>query len=50
MIRLRHPKGVSTIQLDSVKTVNDLQQNIYTTTQILPSRQIRESFLDNPAH
>lgn len=43
MIRLRHPKGVSTIQLDSVKTVNDLQQNIYTTTQILPSRQILKS-------
>ncbi|KAG6860407.1 hypothetical protein C0995_011526 [Termitomyces sp. Mi166 len=41
-IRLRHPSGVSTIQvaLDrSDFTVQDLQQEIYVVTQILPSRQ-----------
>lgn len=42
-IRLRHPKGVSTIEVLSDSTVQDLQQEIYAQTQILPSRQIRPS-------
>jgi ubiquitin thioesterase OTU1 len=43
-IRLRHPKGVCTIELLSDSTVQDLQQQIYAQTQILPSRQIRLFF------
>ncbi|KAH9483705.1 Putative ubiquitin thioesterase otu1 [Psilocybe cubensis] len=42
-VRLRHPKGVSTIEvlLDAPDfTILDLQQEIYATTNILPSRQI----------
>ena len=42
-IRLRHAKGVSTIEVLSDSTVQDLQQEIYAQTQILPSRQIRLS-------
>ena len=39
-IRLRHPKGVSTLDLDlDNQTVLDLQQEIYKTTEILPSQQ-----------
>ncbi|KAG6918114.1 hypothetical protein DXG01_016301 [Tephrocybe rancida] len=41
-IRLRHPSGVSTIQVALDRddfTVQDLQQEIYAATQILPSRQ-----------
>ncbi|KAE9409557.1 OTU-domain-containing protein [Gymnopus androsaceus JB14] len=41
-IRLRHPTGVATIQVpfdDSQYTVQDLQQEIYAASQILPSRQ-----------
>ena len=41
-IRLRHPKGVSTIQIPLDKedyTVQDLLQEIYKATEILPSRQ-----------
>ncbi|KAG5354046.1 hypothetical protein C0989_009744 [Termitomyces sp. Mn162] len=41
-IRLRHPSGVSTIQVALDRgdfTVQDLQQEIYIATQILPSRQ-----------
>ena len=43
-IRLRHPKGVSTIEvsLDPEFTVQDLQQEIYASSNILPSRQIRQ--------
>ena len=40
-IRLRHANGVSTIEVPSDSTVQDLQQEIYAQTQILPSRQIR---------
>jgi hypothetical protein len=40
-IRLRHAKGISTIEVLSDSTVQDLQQEIYAQTQILPSRQIR---------
>lgn len=43
-IRLRHPNGVSTLQVafdHDGFTVLDLQQEIYTATDILPSRQIR---------
>lgn len=45
-LRLRHPKGVSTIDidLDSSLTVQDLQQHIYKATDILPSRQTRQLF------
>ncbi|KAF8798157.1 OTU-domain-containing protein [Phlegmacium glaucopus] len=45
-IRLRHPKGVSTIEVlfdNTDFTVQDLQQEIYAKTQILPSRQILKS-------
>ncbi|KAJ7087842.1 hypothetical protein C8R44DRAFT_836182 [Mycena epipterygia] len=41
-VRLRHPKGVSTIQVAFDRddfTVQDLQQEIYAVTEILPSRQ-----------
>ncbi|KAJ3818338.1 hypothetical protein EV361DRAFT_808640 [Lentinula raphanica] len=41
-VRLRHPKGVATIQVpfdNSSFTVKDLQQEIYTASQIPPSRQ-----------
>ncbi|KXN92205.1 Putative ubiquitin thioesterase otu1 [Leucoagaricus sp. SymC.cos] len=41
-IRLRHPKGVSTLQLpinDDAFSVQDFQQQIYSATDILPSRQ-----------
>ena len=41
-IRLRHPKGVSTIQIPLDRedyTVQDLLQEIYKATEILPSRQ-----------
>lgn len=47
-IRLRHAKGVSTIDVNSNSTVQDLQQEIYTETQIIPSRQIRLSLLLHP--
>lgn len=45
-IRLRHPKGVSTIEvsLDPEFTVQDLQQEIYAASGILPSRQIRQFY------
>ncbi|EEB88910.1 hypothetical protein MPER_13060 [Moniliophthora perniciosa FA553] len=42
-VRLRHPKGVATIQVsfeDAGVTVQDLQQEIYAATEILPSRQL----------
>ena len=39
-LRLRHPKGVSTIQVDlESATVQDLLQEIYKITEILPSQQ-----------
>ncbi|KAI0797963.1 OTU-domain-containing protein [Abortiporus biennis] len=39
-IRLRHPKGISTIQVDLEQfTVLDLQQEIYALTEIPPSLQ-----------
>ncbi|KII88383.1 hypothetical protein PLICRDRAFT_54223 [Plicaturopsis crispa FD-325 SS-3] len=39
-VRLRHPKGVSTIQIDFDKfTVLDLQQEIFSVTEIPPSQQ-----------
>ncbi|KAJ7724455.1 hypothetical protein DFH07DRAFT_264015 [Mycena maculata] len=41
-VRLRHPKGVSTIQVAFDQddfTVQDLQQEIYAASDILPSRQ-----------
>ena len=47
-IRLRHAKGVSTIDVNSNSTVQDLQQEIYTETQISPSRQIRLSLFLHP--
>jgi ubiquitin thioesterase OTU1 len=45
-IRLRHPKGVSTVEValdDADFTVLDLQQEIYAVTNILPARQLRKS-------
>lgn len=42
-VRLRHPKGVTTIQVDfDTFTVLDLQQEILSVTEILPSLQERE--------
>ncbi|KAI0831288.1 OTU-domain-containing protein [Trametes gibbosa] len=39
-VRLRHPKGVTTIQVDfSHSTVQDLQQEIFAATEIPPSQQ-----------
>ena len=39
-LRLRHPNGVSTIQIDlESATVQDLLQEIYKITEILPSQQ-----------
>lgn len=41
-VRLRHPKGVSTLQLpqdNATFTVQDFQQQIYSISEILPSRQ-----------
>lgn len=39
-VRLRHPKGVSTVQLDFEHfTVLDLQQEVYAVTEIPPSLQ-----------
>jgi ubiquitin thioesterase OTU1 len=43
-IRLRHPKGTSTLEVDldsEEVTVQDVQQKIYAASGILPSRQIR---------
>jgi hypothetical protein len=40
--RLRHPKGVSTLQLDTESaTVQDLLQAIFAASEILPSAQDR---------
>ena len=50
LIRLRHPKGTSTIEigLDSEDvTVQDIQQKIYEASGILPSRQMRACKLLN---
>ncbi|KAJ8586102.1 OTU-domain-containing protein [Rhizopogon salebrosus TDB-379] len=39
-IRLRHPKGVTTLQVDlDNASVQDLQQQIYEISEILPSQQ-----------
>ncbi|KAI6138851.1 hypothetical protein EDD17DRAFT_1805999 [Pisolithus thermaeus] len=39
-LRLRHPQGVSTLQLDfDSATVGDLQQQIFSASQIPPSQQ-----------
>ncbi|KAF9265506.1 OTU-domain-containing protein [Marasmius fiardii PR-910] len=42
-VRLRHPNGMATIKIpleSDTFTVQDLQQEIYSATNILPSRQI----------
>jgi ubiquitin thioesterase OTU1 len=47
-VRVRHPKGVSTIQVDFDKddfTVQDFQHEIYAVTEILPSVQDRAFLL-----
>ncbi|KAF8447516.1 hypothetical protein L210DRAFT_3440836 [Boletus edulis BED1] len=39
-VRVRHPKGIATLQLDiDALTVQDLQQQIFTLSEILPSQQ-----------
>ncbi|CDO68300.1 hypothetical protein BN946_scf184799.g27 [Trametes cinnabarina] len=39
-VRLRHPKGVTTLDVDFTKaTVQDLQQQIFAATEIPPSQQ-----------
>lgn len=39
-IRLRHPKGVTTLQVDlDHASVQDLQQQIFEVSEILPSQQ-----------
>ena len=41
-IRVRHPKGVSTIQIDfNTDTVQDLQHKILAVSEIIPSQQER---------
>ncbi|KAI0640817.1 hypothetical protein C8Q79DRAFT_1015040 [Trametes meyenii] len=40
-VRLRHPKGVTTIQVDFNATVQDFQQEIFAVTEIAPSHQER---------
>jgi ubiquitin thioesterase OTU1 len=43
-LRVRHPKGVATLNVDissDSSTVLDLQQEIRTVTDILPSQQER---------
>ena len=49
-LRLRHPKGVTTIQIDlESATVQDLLQEIYKVAEILPSQQDGPSVtLDSP--
>jgi len=48
-VRLRHPNGVTTIQVDFDRsTVQDLQQEVFTVTKILPSQQ--ELKTGYPAH
>jgi ubiquitin thioesterase OTU1 len=43
-VRLRHPKGVTTIQVDfDAFTVQDLMQEVYAVSQIPPSLQDRTS-------
>ena len=42
-IRVRHPKGIATLQLDlDALTVQDLQQQIFTLCDIPPSQQESE--------
>lgn len=42
-VRLRHPKGIVTLQLDlDALTVQDLQQQIFTLSEIPPSEQESE--------
>jgi hypothetical protein len=49
--RLRHPKGVSTIQLDTESaTVQDLLQAIFAISEILPSAQDRTFATSDLAH
>lgn len=39
-LRLRHPKGIATLELDlDGSSVQELQQQIKNTTEILPSQQ-----------
>jgi hypothetical protein len=39
-VRVRHPKGIATLQLDlDALTVQDLQQQIATLSEIPPSQQ-----------
>jgi ubiquitin thioesterase OTU1 len=41
-LRLRHPKGISTLQLDlDTATVQDLLQAIFSVSEIPPSAQDR---------
>jgi len=48
--RIRHPKGVSTVQLDTESaTVQDLLQAIYTVSDISPSAQDRALTTGTPA-
>jgi ubiquitin thioesterase OTU1 len=49
--RLRHPKGVSTLQLDTESaTVQDLLQAIFTVSEIPPSAQDRTLTTSDLAH
>ena len=44
-IRVRHPKGIATLQLDlDALTVQDLQQEIFNLSEIPPSQQESELF------
>ena len=47
-IRIRHPQGVSTIQIDLASaTVQDLQQQVFSVSEIAPSQQERKFELFN---
>ena len=42
-VRLRHPKGVNTIKVDLEAPVSELQQAIFSYTEIPPSQQDSKS-------
>ena len=44
-VRVRHPKGIATLQLDlDALTVQDLQQQLFALSEISPSQQESELF------
>lgn len=41
-LRLRHPKGVSTVTVNPEAPITELQQIIFSNTEISPSHQERK--------